>query len=368
MNRITMLRTDDLNYQLPAHLIATHPTPQRAAARLMVLSRSNPNHLEHHLISDLPKLLNQGDALILNDTRVLPARLLGYRSTTKGRIEGLYLGSIAAHTWRVMLKSNARLQPGTDIILTAQNPGVDPLKLKLITKNAAVWTVEVHSTQPTETLLAQIGRPPLPPYILKARRDRHEADNWDHDDWERYQTIYAGHDAQAVAAPTAGLHFTDELLSACAQKGINRTQLTLHVGLGTFKPVETEYLQDHPMHSESFIVPPAALQLMQKTRAANTRIVAVGTTTVRTIESIANIEELDPATAIRRSTELLIAPGFKFRHSDALLTNFHLPCSTLLALVAAFLGDLPRLHTAYAAAIESKYRFYSYGDAMLILP
>ncbi len=380
-----MLKTDDLDYQLPDRLIATHPTHRRDEARLMVLSRSDPTYVEHRIISDLPELLRENDLLVVNDTRVLPARLTGRRTDTGGKIEGLYLDSPDNHTWRMMLKSNGKLRPGLIIQFTGTHDNHE-VRVRLLEKYDAVWLVKVienqlcnHENTFTEStpqhLLDQVGQTPLPPYILKARRDRHEHPVSDDEDKKRYQTVYAGESAGAVAAPTAGLHFTDKLLAQCDARGMKRAAVTLHVGAGTFKPVDTEYLEEHPMHAEWFSISGKTIHELIQTRAdQNKRIVAVGTTTVRTLESLPDLDnwtaDVDNTSesGIARETRLLITPGFQFRYTDILLTNFHLPRSTLLALVGAFIGDVDRLKSAYEEAIQRDYRFYSYGDAMLILP
>lgn len=380
-----MLRTDDLDYQLPDQLIATRPTHRRDEARLMVLSRSDPTYMEHRIISDLPELLRENDLLVVNDTRVLPARLIGRRTDTGGKIEGLYLDSPDNHTWHMMLKSNGKLHPGLIIQFTDTHDN-HKLCVRLLEKYDAVWQVRVIENQlcanennpaklSVQHSLEQVGRTPLPPYILKARRDRHEHPVSDDEDKKRYQTVYAGESAGAVAAPTAGLHFTDELLTKCKTRGMKCAAVTLHVGAGTFKPVETIYLEEHPMHAEWFSVSGNTIHELKQTHAdQNKRIVAVGTTTVRTLESLPDLNnwtadvDTPRESGIARETRLLITPGFQFRYTDILLTNFHLPRSTLLALVGAFIGDLYRLKSIYEEAIQRDYRFYSYGDAMLILP
>jgi len=242
-----MLPTADLDYHLPDNLIATHPTHRRDEARLMLLSRSDPSYVEHRIISDLPDILKKNDFLIVNDTRVLPARLLGSRLDTGGKIEGLYLDSPQPNTWRMMLKSGGKLKPGLQLQFTSTDKK-HHLQIQLLEKQNAIWTVKIVNTstdnpqskQSHQQLLEQIGRTPLPPYILKQRKYRNDNTFSEQEDKQRYQTIYAGNRAGAVAAPTAGLHFTEKLLSRCRARGMNDAAITLHVGAGTFKPVETE--------------------------------------------------------------------------------------------------------------------------------
>lgn len=368
-----MLPTDELDYDLPAELIATHPADRRDEARMMVLSRTDPDRIEHRRIADLPEILEPNDTLIVNDTRVIPARLTGKRADTGGRVEGLYLNTESRDTWRMMLKSNGRLRPGLVVTFESDASWADPLRLRLVNKQENEWIVAVLNEgadkDGAETILNAHGKTPLPPYILKARRDRHDDSMSETEDRKRYQTVYAGGRSGAVAAPTAGLHFTDELLEHCARQGIRRMPITLVVGAGTFKPVDAAFVEEHPMHSEWFSIPSETLSQMREIRKASGRIVAVGTTTVRALESLSERDlETNAQQAIARNTNLLITPGFRFRHTDILLTNYHLPRSTLMALVGAFLGSLDRLKRAYGEAVREGYRFYSYGDCMLILP
>jgi len=373
-----MLRTSDLEYDLPAELIATHPSARRDEARMLVVSRSNPDRLEHHLVRDLPMFIDAGDLLVMNDTRVLPARLIGYRVDTHGRVEGLFLGAghdpDSGEIWEVMLKSNRKLRVGLELEFLApdrldtEGEPRERLRLRIVEKRDSTWLVKPLTDASAERVLEQVGYTPLPPYILGARRHRGDETLGEPGDRERYQTVYAGEESGAVAAPTAGLHFTNELLEACASRGATRAMITLHVGAGTFKPVETEFVEQHGMHDESFSVPSAAVNSLRATLAAGGRVLAIGTTSVRTLESLpSDLDELEHG-ARRARTDLLITPGFEFRYTDALMTNFHLPRSTLLALVGAFLGDITRLKSVYSEAIAQRYRFYSYGDSMLILP
>jgi S-adenosylmethionine:tRNA ribosyltransferase-isomerase len=347
------VRVDDLDYHLPDELIAQAPADRRDAARLMVLPGDRPP--AHHRFTDLPELLKPGDLLVLNDTRVLPARFYATRRGTGGAVEALFLETTDDHHWHVMLKSGGRLMPGER--LTLHND--DAIEL-IEQQNDGTWIVRKDSTLDSESLLDRVGCMPLPPYIRRRRGGaRDEADAMDR---RRYQTVYAAR-AGAVAAPTAGLHFTDELMRRLADRGVQTARLTLHVGLGTFAPVRVDDLDNHAMHAERFILPADTLGALRAARDEGRRIIPVGTTSVRALESL---PEPLPAETHAASTDLLIQPGFAFRFCDALITNFHLPRSTLIALVAARAG-LERLLHAYHLAIEQRYRFYSYGDAMLIL-
>ncbi len=346
------MRTADLDYHLPEHLIATHPADRRDAARLLVATDGRPPR--DLFVHDLPSLLQPGDLLVFNDTRVLPARFFGTRADTGGKVEGLYVETDPAGCWRVLLESRGKLQPGERIQLD------DAHALQLIERRPdASWRARLDGPLGTEALLEAVGRVPLPPYIRKARGSDADAD----EDRRRYQTVYAS-DPGAVAAPTAGLHFTPALLDELQAAGVASAYLTLHVGLGTFAPVRAARLEDHAMHAERFTVPAKTLEALRRARHEGRRIIPVGTTCVRALESL---PEPLPAREVRATTTLMIQPNYKLRFVDGLMTNFHLPRSTLLALVAARVG-LERLRELYAHAVASEYRFYSYGDAMLVLP
>lgn len=389
-----MLPTASLDYDLPADRIATHPAEPRDAALLLVIRRDRPDRVEHAKVLDLPDLLAAGDRLVCNTTRVLPARFRGVREDTRGKVEGLYLeDDPEPGVWLAMIKSR-RHRPGAVIRLLAGD-APSPFTLEMLEPAAdppGAWRVrpatEAKPTPPpAPAVLDAVGLTPLPPYILAARRAGHDAGD-DRTDRGQYQTVFAeagppgaagAMGGGSVAAPTAGLHFTPALLAELASRGIDRTSVVLHVGAGTFKPVECETVEDHPMHAEWCSMSPAAVGEIQETRSRGGRVIAVGTTSVRTIESFA------PRVAAGEmpghlSTRLLVTPGCRFAWTDALLTNFHLPRSTLMALVAAFLQrpdepPLPdatpvgvaRLKAAYREAIARGYRFYSFGDAMLIL-
>jgi len=370
--------TADLDYHLPPQQIATEPAQPRDAARLMIIDR-HTGRVEHrhvHDLSDNPaptpscvgsSPLRPGDLLVFNQSRVLPACFSARRAATGGRVGGLYL-ALRQHAhgchWLVMLETGGSLRAGEQIDLTADS------SLELVENHGGgQWLAKLTSPDDTLTLLNRIGSPPLPPYILRQRRDRHQ-DEAQPQDADRYNTVFAT-DPGSIAAPTAGLHFTQALLSQLDQIGLHQAMVTLHVGLGTFAPVRTTRLQDHPIHPESITVPAATIAAIRATRQSGGRIIPVGTTTVRALESLPNPL---PATGDHTgSTRLFVMPddetgGFPFRFTDALLTNFHLPRSTLLAMVAALPGvGLVRLKSWYQIAIDHGYRFYSFGDAMLIL-
>lgn len=341
------MRLAELQYDLPPELIAQAPCRPRDAARLLVVDRAS-GAMEHRIFRDLGEYLNAGDCLVLNDTRVIPARF-HCRRATGGRIEALFLD--AAHdSWRMLLKPSARLRAGERLRCERGET-----ELELIKRGErGAWTVRPRPEIEPFELLARIGQMPLPPYI---RRD----DGPVVDDERQYQTVYAARPG-AVAAPTAGLHFTPELLDGLTERGVHRTQVTLHVGLGTFAPVEAENLRDHHMHVERYSVSEAAADSIARTLREGGRAVAVGTTVVRVLESFG----VEPVVARGGETDIFIYPPHEFRHVDRLITNFHLPGSTLLALVSAFCG-LELMRAAYEAAVREAYRFYSYGDAMLIV-
>lgn len=381
------MRTSELEYDLPEGVIATRAAEPRDSARLLVLRRSDPGYLAHANVRDLPSYLTAADTLVFNRTRVLAARLIAINASTGGKVEGLFLHESASHPghWRVLIKAR-RARPGSVLTLldTADHPSDVVLTLvERVEDEEGGWLVSVTSgANPVEpgaspSILSHVGRTPLPPYILAARRAHGEGVP-DEADRERYQTVYASEQSGSVAAPTAGLHFTPGLLETLARSGVRSEEVVLHVGTGTFRPVETESLLDHPMHREWCSISSETCDRIaaSRTPGARSRIIAVGTTTVRTLESYAKHPEAKPGPwPPSIDTRLLITPGHRFRWVDGMLTNFHLPRSTLLALVAAAL-ELPaepgsgirRVKEAYAIAIRDGYRFYSYGDAMLILP
>ena len=339
-----------LDYDLPAELIAQEPAVERDRARLLVVSRAD-GALTHRVIADLPELLRPGDLLILNDTRVLPARLLGKRLRTGGKWEGLFLRTLPDASWEMLCQTRGRLTEGERILVS---PG--PLELELLRRTSAGnWLARPSAPQAAFELLQTYGQVPLPPYIRQGRAG--EADQ------ERYQTVYAARPG-AVAAPTAGLHFTPRLLEQLAERGIPNARVTLHVGVGTFQPIQVEDFRQHRMHREWGELPAETVAAIAACRLRQGRVIAVGTTTVRVLETAAQANpDLHPWSG---ETDLFVYPPYSFKVVDALLTNFHLPRSTLLLLVGAFAGvDLIR--EAYRTAIATNYRFYSYGDAMLIV-
>jgi len=341
------------DYELPRHLIAQHPLPQRTDARLLVVDRA-AGVLKHYHIRDLPDLLHKPDCLVLNDTLVIPARLVGYRHESGGRWEGLFLSADSAGNWRLMGKTRGKLKPGEHVMLVNRQHQ-DAYSLRLLIKEPeGTWIARPERSGETLQLLDEVGRVPLPPYIRDGEMT--EADR------ERYQTVYA-QSPGAVAAPTAGLHFTEGLLNHLQALDVTIARVTLHVGLDTFRPVTVESLSEHAMHSEWCQITPETVGTIENCRTRGGRTIAVGTTSVRVLETAAKDGRL---AAFEGPTDLFIHPPYRFRAVDALLTNFHLPRTTLLVLVRTFGGDELIQH-AYAEAIREEYRFYSYGDAMLIL-
>lgn len=352
------------DYELPRELVAQEPLRRRVDARLMVVNRSR-QEIEHHHIRDLPHLLASGDRLVLNDTKVIPAQLAGKRLQTGGRWHGLYIETTSDGHWRILCKTRGHLNPG-DTISLIDREGRAGAKLWLIERlEQGQWLAHVDTELPTHELLEKLGRVPLPPYI--------RGGNMVDADIENYQTVFARRPG-AIAAPTAGLHFTGELLRSLASGGVASSAVTLHVGLGTFRPIESDSLEAHRMHSEWGEVTAATADELNSTRAAGGRLVAVGTTVTRLLETAVQSE---PATRLSESskwkipawqgqTDLFIRPPFEFRAIDALVTNFHFPRTTLLVLVQTF-GGRELVAEAYRQAIREEYRFYSYGDAMLIV-
>lgn len=352
------------DYDVPRRLVAQEPLRNRADARLMLVDRSS-QAIEHHHVRDLPLILKGGDRLVLNDTKVIRAQLAGTRVETNGRWQGLYIESTPDGNWKILCKTRGRLTAGEAIMLRDREgrPGV---KLWLIERLAeGQWLAHAESDDPTEALLERLGRVPLPPYI--------RGGNMVDDDVVNYQTVFAQRPG-AIAAPTAGLHFTRELLKSLEARGVTFSRITLHVGLGTFRPIETASLEEHRMHSERGEINLATAAELNQTRRAGGRIVAVGTTVVRTLETAAKSRQVanQPENGTRElaawqgTTDLFIRPPFEFRAIDALLTNFHFPRTTLLVLVQTF-GGAELIAEAYRQAIREEYRFFSYGDAMLIV-
>ncbi len=349
------MRTESLYYQLPKELIAQKPPDKRTDSRLLVLDRA-AGGITGKTFSDIGEYINPGDCLVLNDTKVLPARFF-VRRKTGGKLEGLFLEETAAGLWQVMLKHSRKIKPGEtiDLIASDKTPFCE-VTISHRTEDGRLM-LKIHAEGSPEEILAQTGFPPLPPYI---KRD----DNLENaaDDFTRYQTVYAKN-AGAIAAPTAGMHFTVELMDELKEMGVNFAYVTLHVGAGTFKPVTAENLADHSMHSERYSLDEENAKIINRSKESGSRVIAVGTNSVRTLETIAACGELK---AMQGATRLFIKPGYEFKIVDAIITNFHLPKSTLIALVGAFAG-IDKIMKAYSHAIEQKYRFYSYGDSMIIL-
>ena len=342
------MRLEEFDYDLPPELIAQRPLPRRDASRLMVLHRDD-ERIEHRTFPEIREYLRAGDGLVLNNTRVLPARLFGHKEGTGGRTEVLLLSPLGDGVWEALLRPGRRMHPGTRLVL-----GDGRLHATVLGRGEDhTFRVRFDEVADFRSRLEAIGEVPLPPYI------RRKADE---EDRERYQCVYA-HEDGAVAAPTAGLHFTPTVLENLRADGIEIVEITLHVGLGTFQPVQVENIEEHRIHSEYAELDEEAAERLNRIRAEGGRLVAVGTTSVRTVETAARDGTIRP---FRGHTDLFIYPGFTFHATDALLTNFHLPKSSLLMLVAAFAG-YDFIRRAYAVAVEERYRFYSYGDAMLIL-
>ena len=344
------MRVADFDYELPEELIAQHPAERRELSRLLVVGRGT-GACACRTFADFPEYVRAGDCLVVNDTRVIAARLYGRRDPSGGQVEAFALEERGPGRWQCLLRPGRRLSPGARVLLDGDAGAF------VVTARLDDGTFEVQfDTEDVFALLERAGRVPLPPYIQR------EASA---DDRERYQTVYAQRPG-AVAAPTAGLHFTPEILAAVVAKGAQVAHVTLHVGPGTFQPVKAERIEDHVMHEEAYEVTEAAAATINATRAAGGRIVAVGTTSVRTLESCA-----DPATGSVRAgsgrTRIFLYPPRRPVAVDALLTNFHLPRSTLLMLVSCF-ASREHVLAAYRLAVRERFRFYSYGDAMLLLP
>ncbi|GAB3321658.1 S-adenosylmethionine:tRNA ribosyltransferase-isomerase [Haliea atlantica] len=348
------MRKSDFFYDLPPELIAQHPLPERGASRLLCLEGAS-GAVAHRRFTDLPELLRPEDLLVFNNTRVIPARLWGQKSSG-GRVEILIERLTGVDTALAHIRSSKSPKPGTTLLLAereGEEPG--PWQLEVTGREGALFCLRTPDGSPLTALLNQIGHMPLPPYI--AREDEQL-------DQSRYQTVYAEKEG-AVAAPTAGLHFTDSLLAQLDAQGVHRAAVTLHVGAGTFQPVRTDNIEDHHMHAEYLEVDEQVCAAVEACRARGGRVVAVGTTAVRSLESAAcGKGRVAPMTG---DTDIFIYPGYRFRVVDALVTNFHLPESTLVMLVSAFAGREAVL-AAYAEAIAQRYRFFSYGDAMFLTP
>lgn len=341
------MKTSDFYYDLPKELIAQDPLGDRSSSRLMVLHRES-GRIEHRVFSDIIQYLKPGDCLIRNNTKVIPARLFGTREDTGAAIELLLLKRQENDVWETLVKPGKKARTGAKLIF-----GDGQLRGEIIeVKEDGNRRIRFQYEGIFEEILDELGQMPLPPYITHHLQDKN-----------RYQTVYAKYEGSA-AAPTAGLHFTEELFQKLEQKGVIVANVTLHVGLGTFRPVKAEEVTEHHMHTEAFRIEPEEAQKINAAKAAGGRIICVGTTSCRTIESAA--DENGCLISGGADTDIFIYPGYRFKLTDALITNFHLPESTLLMLVSALAGK-EQIMTAYQAAVEERYRFFSFGDAMLIL-
>lgn len=339
------MRLGDFDFPFDPSLVASQPVSPRDQARLLVLNRTTRG-LDHHHVSDIPQLLNPGDLLVVNDTKVMAARVAGLKRPTGRPVDVLFVREREANRWEIMVKGSFRIG---QIIEFAHDT-----RATIIKRDAMGTEVMVESTFPVTKLFEEHGAMPLPPYIKRAPT---------HEDHQWYQTVFA-RQAGAIAAPTAGLHFTEELFNRLRVAQIKVANVTLHVGPGTFKPVTVDRIEDHQMGAEAFTVSGETVNAIQETKRAGGRVVAVGTTVVRTLETV--MKEKGEMVPMAGESRLFVTPGFQFKVVDALMTNFHLPRTTLLMLVSAFAG-IDLIRRAYEEAVKERYRFYSYGDAMLIL-
>lgn len=340
------MKLSEFNYDLPEELIAQCPIENRQKSRLLVLDKKT-GAMEHKIFEMVEEYLKPGDVLVLNDTRVIPARLYGEKEETKGKIEFVLLRQVDGDDWEVILKPGKRAKVGTVFCF-----GGGALKAEIIqVLDQGIRLVRFSYQGIFQEILDEIGTVPLPPYIHEKLEDK-----------ERYQTVYAVHPGSA-AAPTAGLHFTPELLKKLEDKGVSIAKLTLHVGLGTFRPVKEENIEDHAMHSEFYHVPEETAKTINRCKQAGGRVIAVGTTSCRTLESVS--DENAMIHAGYGFTDIFIYPGYQFKILDCLITNFHLPESTLLMLVSALAGR-EQVLSAYQEAVKEQYKFFSFGDAMFI--
>ena len=340
------MKVSDFNYELPEELIAQVPIKDRSASRLMVLHKDTQT-IEHKVFKDIIDYLQPGDCLVRNNTKVIPARLYGIKEETGANVEFLLLNRIEGDIWEVMVRPGRRLQEGARVTF-----GDGILKAEILEKMAGgSRKVRFKYNGIFNEILDQIGLMPLPPYIHETLKDK-----------DRYQTVYAKYEGSA-AAPTAGLHFTDELLEQIQEKGIEIANVTLHVGIGTFRPVKEENIEDHDMHTEHYYIKKEDADKINKAKNNGNRVIAVGTTSCRVLESVA--DENGQVKEIEGDTNIFIYPGYKFKCIDALITNFHLPESTLIMLVSAF-SNREFIMKAYNEAVKEKYRFFSFGDAMFI--
>ena len=339
------MKVSEFNYDLPEELIAQTPIEKRDMSRLMVLDRENKK-IEHKVFKDILEYLEEGDCLVINNTKVLPARLYG-KKETGANVEFLLLNNIEGDVWECIVRPGNKLHIGTKVSF-----GEGILKADILDMmEGGTRKVEFHYNGIFNEILDKIGLMPLPPYIHKELKEK-----------DRYQTVYAKHQGSA-AAPTAGLHFTDELLEKIKEKGVEIANVTLHVGIGTFRPVKVEKIEDHHMHTEHYYIKQEDVEKINRAKQNGGRIISVGTTSCRVLESVANEQGL--VREVEGDTSIFIYPGYKFKCVDALITNFHLPESTLLMLVSALAGK-EYIMKAYEEAVKEKYRFFSFGDAMFI--
>lgn len=341
------MKTSDFFYDLPEELIAQDPLEERTASRLLVLNRET-GAIEHKIFSDVIDYLNEGDCLVINNTRVIPARLIGEKEGTGGKVEVLLLKRRANDVWETLVKPGKKLKPGAKITFGDGRLRAEVLEVVEEGNRLVIF----HYEGIFEEILDSLGEMPLPPYITHKLEDK-----------EMYQTVYAKFDGSA-AAPTAGLHFTKELLNKIEEKGIKIASITLHVGLGTFRPVKVDDVNNHHMHTEWYEVNAEAADIINETKRNGGRVICVGTTSCRTIESVA--DEKGYMKAKTGETDIFIYPGYKFKVMDGLITNFHLPESTLVMLVSAFAGK-ENVLAAYETAVKERYRFFSFGDAMILI-
>lgn len=336
----------DFNYDLPEELIAQDPLEDRSSSRLMVLHKDT-GRIEHKIFRDIIDYLNPGDCLVINDTKVIPARLMGIKEDTGAAIEVLLLKRNADDVWECLVKPGKKARTGARIVF---GEGLLVGEIVDVIEDGNRM-IKFHYEGIFEEILDKLGQMPLPPYITHKLQDKN-----------RYQTVYARNEGSA-AAPTAGLHFTKELLEKIKEKGVNVVSITLHVGLGTFRPVKVDKIEEHHMHTETFNISKEAADTINRARAAGGRVIAVGTTSCRTLESAAADDGTIPARS--GDTDIFIYPGYKFKAIDCLITNFHLPESTLIMLVSALAGR-DNIMNAYETAVKERYRFFSFGDAMFI--
>lgn len=341
------MKVADFNYELPKELIAQHPYDKRDEARLMVLNK-NEETIEHKVFKDVIDYLNPGDCLVINNTKVIPARLYG-KKDTGANVEFLLLKRIEGDTWEAMVRPGNKLKPGSKVLF-----GDGLLKATVLeVLEGGNRKVEFEYDGIFNEILDQIGMMPLPPYITEASRE----------DNEKYQTVYAKYEGSA-AAPTAGLHFTEELLEKIKEKGVDVANVTLHVGIGTFRPVKVETVEEHEMHSEHYYIKKEDAEKINKAKQNGHRVIAVGTTSCRVLESVADENGL--VKEVEGDTSIFIYPGYTFKCIDSLITNFHLPESTLIMLVSSLAGK-DFIMNAYNEAVEKEYKFFSFGDAMMII-